>query len=105
MVKTLLIAVVLLSGFGPAPTFAQVRLHMPNVLQLGREQMQPMFMAQQAPDFPIAPSQAAILAKDANPGSKILNVRLLPSGVYAVTLKQGGSVLKVMVDATSGAVS
>ena len=56
-------------------------------------------------EFPIAPSQAAVIARDSVPGSKVLNVKLLPSGVYAVTLKVGGSVTRVMVDATSGAVT
>ena len=56
-------------------------------------------------EFPIAPSQAAVIARDSVPGSKVLNVKLLPSGVYAVTLKMGGSVTRVMVDATSGAVT
>jgi uncharacterized membrane protein YkoI len=55
--------------------------------------------------FAIAPSQAAVIARDSVPGSKVLNVKLLPSGVYAVTLKVGGSVTRVMVDATSGDVS
>ena len=101
MVKVVLIAAVLSSSLCSASAFAQGRLHN---LFLNQQQL-PMLMTQQGSDFPIAPSQAAILAKDANPGSKVLNVRLLPSGVYAVTLKQGGSVLRVMVDATSGAVS
>ena len=56
-------------------------------------------------DYPIPPSEAANIAKDANPGSKVLSVKLLPSGVYAVTLKNGGSVSRVMVDATSGSIS
>jgi uncharacterized membrane protein YkoI len=55
--------------------------------------------------FPVAPSEAAVIARDSVPGSKVLNVKLLPSGVYAVTLKVGGSVTRVMVDATSGAVT
>jgi uncharacterized membrane protein YkoI len=55
--------------------------------------------------FPVAPSEAAMIARDSVPGSKVLNVKLLPSGVYAVTLKVGGSVTRVMVDATSGAVT
>lgn len=59
-------------------------------------------LSQDASQFPIAPSEAANIARDANPGSKVLNVKLLPSGVYAVTLKNGGSVLRVMVDATTG---
>ncbi len=62
-------------------------------------------VAQDSGDYPIAPSEAANIAKDAYPGSKVLNVKLLPSGVYAVTLKNGGSVSRVMVDATSGAIS
>lgn len=62
-------------------------------------------VAQDPSQFPIAPSEAANIAKDANPGSKVLNVKLLPSGVYAVTLKNGSSVSRVMVDATSGSIS
>jgi uncharacterized membrane protein YkoI len=62
-------------------------------------------LVQDAEQFAIAPSQAAVIARDSVPGSKVLNVKLLPSGVYAVTLKVGGSVTRVMVDATSGDVS
>jgi uncharacterized membrane protein YkoI len=64
-----------------------------------------MEIAQEDTGYPIRPSEAAMIAKDANPDSKVLNVKLLPSGVYAVTLKIGGSVARVMVDATSGAIS
>jgi Peptidase propeptide and YPEB domain len=53
----------------------------------------------------ISPSQAASIAKGTWPGAKVLRVQLLPSGVYAVTLKQGGEVSRVLVDATSGEVS
>ena len=62
-------------------------------------------IAQDSGQYPVAPSQAAVIAKESVPGSKVLNVKLLPSGVYAVTLKVGGSVTRVMVDATSGAVT
>ncbi len=61
-------------------------------------------MVDNSSQFPVAPSEAAMIAKDSMPGSKVLNVKLLPSGVYAVTLKVGSSVTRVMVDATSGAV-
>jgi hypothetical protein len=61
--------------------------------------------AQEDTGFPIRPSEAALIAKDANPDAKVLGVKLLPSGVYAVTLKIGGSVSRVLVDATSGAIS
>ena len=55
--------------------------------------------------YAVSPSQAASIAKDTWPGAKVLRVQLLPSGVYAVTLKQGGEVSRVLVDATSGEVS
>ncbi len=54
--------------------------------------------------YNISPSQAASIAKSTWPGAKVLRVQLLPSGVYAVTLKQGGEVSRVLVDATSGEV-
>ncbi len=62
-------------------------------------------VADSSGDYPIHPSEAASIARDAYPDSKVLNVKLLPNGVYAVTLKVGGSVSRVMVDATSGAIS
>ena len=62
-------------------------------------------VADSSADYPIQPSEAASIARDAYPDSKVLNVKLLPNGVYAVTLKMGGSVSRVMVDATSGAIS
>lgn len=55
--------------------------------------------------YSISARDAAGIAKDANPGSKVLKVQLLPSGFYAVTLKQGGEVSRVMVDATSGSIN
>ena len=55
--------------------------------------------------YPIHQAEAAMIAKSANPGSTVLSVRLLPSGVYAVTLKVSGSLREVMVDATTGAIS
>ena len=56
-------------------------------------------------DYPIHQAEAAMIAKSANPGSTVLSVKLLPSGVYAVTLKVGGSVRQVMVDATTGSIT
>jgi hypothetical protein len=94
--KMMLVLSVLVSGVlacGVSPVSAQ-SLRLP-VIQLVEDVGQ----------FPVAPSEAAVIAKDSVPGSKVLNVKLLPSGVYAVTLKVGGSVTRVMVDATSGAVT
>ena len=64
----------------------------------------PELLAQDASQLAVKPSQAAVIAQDAYPGSKVLGVKLLPSGQYAVTLKIGGSVQKVLVNATTGAI-
>jgi uncharacterized membrane protein YkoI len=53
-------------------------------------------------EYPISPSQAASIAKESWPGAKVIRVQLLKSGVYAVTLKRGGEVSRVRVDATTG---
>ncbi len=52
----------------------------------------------------ISEGQAADIAQSTQPGAKVIKVKLLPSGVYAVTLKEGGNVTRVMVDANSGAI-
>ena len=91
MCKTLIMMSVFACLSGHAPVMAQSLV--PNIR-----------VSEDTQQFAVTPSQAALIAKDANPGSKVLNVHLLPSGVYAVTLKQGGSVLKVMVDANSGSI-
>jgi uncharacterized membrane protein YkoI len=54
--------------------------------------------------YPVSPSEAAAIARESWPGAKVLRVQLLPSGVYAVTLKQRGEVSRVLVDATSGSI-
>lgn len=56
-------------------------------------------------EFPVSAAEAAQIARGSVPGSKVLKVQLLPSGVYAVTLKDGGNVSRVMVDATTGSLS
>jgi hypothetical protein len=52
----------------------------------------------------IRPSQAAAIALGENPGAKVVGVKLLPSGIYAVTLRDDYNVMRVMVDGNSGAV-
>lgn len=52
--------------------------------------------------YPVSEDEAASIAKDQTPGARVLKVKLLKSGVYAVTLKDGGNVSRVMVDATTG---
>jgi uncharacterized membrane protein YkoI len=55
-------------------------------------------------EFPVSESDAADIAQQEYPGARVLRVRLLPSGVYAVTLKEGGRVYRVRVNARTGAV-
>lgn len=62
-----------------------------------------LMMAEEPLKWPIKPSQAAVIASHAHPGSVVLSVTLLPSGEYAVTLKVGGNVLRVTINATTGA--
>ncbi len=76
----------------PLNVFAQPKLALPTQGQVG-----------DAAQLPVKPSQAALIALEAHPGAVVLGVKLLPTGEYAVTLKMGGSVLKVLVNATSGA--
>jgi hypothetical protein len=59
---------------------------------------------QDSGEVSLAPSEAADIAQNSIPGSEVLKVKLLPSGVYAVTLKADGSVLRVMVSAEDGAI-
>lgn len=58
--------------------------------------------AQDQPALP--PSTAVKLAQQAVPGSEPLGVKL-QGGTYVVKLKQDGTVVQVLVDATTGAVT
>lgn len=50
----------------------------------------------------IRPREAARIARRSLPGAKVLNVKLLPSGIYAVTLRGDGKLTRVMVDGQTG---
>ncbi len=52
----------------------------------------------------VAPSEAASIAQSVVPGAKVVGVKLLPNGFYAVTLRGQGSVTRVMVSAIDGSV-
>ena len=54
------------------------------------------------PNVRIKPSQAAAIAQAQVPYSKVIKLRLLPSGIYAVTLKADGNVTKVFVNGEDG---
>ena len=54
--------------------------------------------------LPIQPSEAAAIAQGQYPGSKVVKVKLLPDGIYAVTLVTEGSVSRVMVNGQDGSI-
>jgi uncharacterized membrane protein YkoI len=58
----------------------------------------------QEDDVGIRPSEAAAIARDVVPGAKVVGVKLLSNGWYAVTLRSKGSVTRVMVNASDGSV-
>lgn len=97
MFKTMFVTL-LISFLAVQPASAGLRLGVA-VPELGFK------LAASSSAYPIRQAEAAMIAKSANPGSTVLSVKLLPSGVYAVTLKVGGSVLQVMVDATTGSIT
>jgi hypothetical protein len=56
------------------------------------------------PSVRIKPSQAAAIAKAQVPYSKVIKLRLLPRGDYAVTLVAEGNVTRVFVNGQDGSV-
>ena len=54
--------------------------------------------------LPIKPSQAAAIAQAQFPNSMVVKVKLLPGGVYAVTLRTDTSVERVMVNGQDGSI-
>ncbi len=56
------------------------------------------------PEVRIKPSQAAAIAQAQVPYSKVVKVRLLPRGDYAVTLVADGNVTRVFVNGQDGSV-
>jgi uncharacterized membrane protein YkoI len=58
----------------------------------------------QAEEPQLSPSDAAAIAQDAVPGARVLKVKLLPSGDYAVTVRVKGSVVRVVVSGVDGSI-
>jgi hypothetical protein len=56
------------------------------------------------PEVRIKPSQAAAIAQAQVPYSKVVKVRLLPRGDYAVTLVAEGNVTRIFIDGQDGSV-
>ena len=91
-------------GFSQTACAQPVRL-IPAFEQSLKDEADGLQLMQSQGEFPVSAAEAADIARGATPGSKVLKVQLLPSGVYAVTLKEGDNVSRVMVDATTGAIS
>ena len=98
MLKKLVIFTMLGASLVATPSYAASHLPM-----LQAPVVDAYDVADDQGQFAIKPSEAALIAKNAYPDAKVLGVKLLPSGEYAVTLKVGGSVQRVLVNATSGA--
>ena len=62
-------------------------------------------VAEDQPRWPVKPSDAAMIAQRSVPGAVVLNVKPLPGGQYVVTLRAGNNVLRVTVNAISGALN
>jgi uncharacterized membrane protein YkoI len=89
-----------------APVEARDRLADPSIYadQLPVDESLYDQLAQQDQDTGIPPSEAAAIARDQVPGAKVVGVKLLSNGWYAVTLRAKGSVTRVMVNAQDGSV-
>ncbi len=95
--RTLIVALTL--ALASMPAAAQSRLD--DLLEFEDE---PRFELIQESEARVTPSEAAAIAQDAVPGAKVLKVKLLSSGNYAVTLRAKGSVIRVMVSADDGSI-
>lgn len=107
MNKVLAIIFAAMMALSLAPSAEAGRL----LRHLGQIAAQPDAAFQMAQDFgssdpaqnvAIQPSQAADIAQSVDPSARVIKVKLLPSGVYAVILKGDGKLTRVMVDAQSG---
>ncbi len=108
--SSIVMAIVLVSLPAVAPSWAQSRMTDEAAFEESFDDQQryqdaePELEYAQDAAVRIEPSEAAAIAQDAVPGSMVLKVRLLSSGVYAVTLKSNGSVVRVMVSAEDGSI-
>ena len=95
------IALAALLVAGPAVAQYQPNNRAPFILRnLAPPAMEPNLSG--LPEVRIRPSQAAAIAQAQVPYSKVIKLRLLPSGIYAVTLKADGNVTKVFVNGEDG---
>jgi uncharacterized membrane protein YkoI len=99
--RVLGVLLALLAGLQTAAAQGGSQLHAGDVVHVAQTSQR---MAQQSDGQLIAPSMALRLALRYSPGSKGLDVTLVEGGrpVYAVKLKTGNRVHRVLVDARTG---
>jgi hypothetical protein len=98
------IALATLLAAGPAVAQYQPNNQAPSILRkLAPPAIEPDLSG--LPEVRIRPSQAAAIAQAQVPYSKVVKVRLLPRGDYAVTLVADGSVTRVIVNGQDGSVN
>lgn len=99
--RVLGILLALLAGLHTAAAQGGAQLHAGDVVDVAQVGQQ---LAQQSDRQLIAPSMALSLALRYSPGSKGLDVTLMEGGrpVYAVKLKTGNRIHRVLVDARTG---
>jgi|RhiMetdeSRZDD1v2_1073273.scaffolds.fasta_scaffold436734_3 hypothetical protein len=97
------VAIALAALFVVEPAIAQYKPRAPIILRrLAPPVIKPNLSL--LPDVRIKPSQAAAIAQAQVPYSKVIKLRLLPRGDYAVTLVAEGNVTRVFVNGQDGSV-
>ena len=102
-----IVAMLLVTLFVTEPVFAQSTNFRPKIPNLVIRRVIPPAIRQPTPLLrtAIPPSQAAAIAQGQVPDSKVVKVKLLPGGLYAVTLVTNGKVSKIIVNGVDGSVN
>lgn len=102
-----IVAILLVTLFVTEPALAQATGYRPKIPNLVIRRVLPPIV--RTPTIllrtTIPPSQAAAIAQAQVPDSKVVKVKALPGGMYAVTLVTNGKVSKIMVNGTDGSVN
>ena len=100
------VALLLVTLFVAEPAFAQmnnnIRPRAPAALLLRKPLPPKINIPLPQLRVKIRPSEAAAIAQGQVSNSKVVGVKLLPSGIYAVTLRTDTNVARIMVDGEDG---
>ena len=97
------VAIALVTLIVAEPAFAQFKPNFRAPAFILRRVMPPIIHPPSPLLFlPIKPSQAAAIAQEQFPNSMVVKVKLLPGGIYAVTLRTDTSLERVMVNGQNG---